>query len=151
MDINQQISHNVGHCLLCGSNWELREEPYTFGEVVSVFFSCFESYLRMIGQRSTYWSMAGRTFEWGSGSFWVYRQPFTWNFNWQLSVKLLDDSQNAIDPRGLRNRVAFFEKPYTMHGTHHSAWFRCIHEQCGCKRMYQVLRCPWAWSAIWRD
>jgi len=38
-----------------------------------------------------------------------------------------------------------------MHGTRHSACFRCLHEQSMCKRLHQVLESPSAWSAIWRE
>jgi hypothetical protein len=50
-------------------NWALREVQLAFDEVDRLLCSCFESYLRMIGQGPTYWSKASRTFEGRAGSF----------------------------------------------------------------------------------
>jgi hypothetical protein len=66
MDINEQISNNVGHCLSTGLKWALREVQLAFDEDDSPFFFYFENSLTITGQGSTYWSMASRTFE---GSF----------------------------------------------------------------------------------
>jgi hypothetical protein len=44
-------------------NWALHEVQLTFNEVNRLFFSRFESQLRMIGQAPTYWSKDSRTFE----------------------------------------------------------------------------------------
>ena len=44
-------------------NWALHEVQLTFDDVDRLFFSSFESKLRMIGQGPTYWSKVGDTFE----------------------------------------------------------------------------------------
>jgi len=59
--------------------WAMWEVPSAFDEVDSQIFQYFESWLRMIGQRSTYWSTACCTFGRSSGLFWAYQEPFTWN------------------------------------------------------------------------
>jgi len=52
-------------------NWALQEIQLAIDEVDSPFFSFFERRLRMIGQRSTFWSRDSSTFEGGTWSFWV--------------------------------------------------------------------------------
>jgi len=61
--------------------WALREVQFAFDEVDRLFYSHFESKLRMIGQGPTYWSKASRTFEGRTWSFWAYWQPFAWYYN----------------------------------------------------------------------
>jgi len=63
-------------------NCALHEVQLGFDEVDRLFFSGFESELRMIGQRPTYWSNASRKFEWGVWSFWDYWWLFAWNYDW---------------------------------------------------------------------
>jgi len=58
-------------------NWALREVQLAFDEVDRLFYSRFESYLRMIGQGPTYWSKASRTLEGHAWSFWAYQRLFT--------------------------------------------------------------------------
>jgi hypothetical protein len=57
-------------------NWTLREVQVAFNEVDCLFFSCFESWLRMIGQGPTYRSMASCTFEECTESFWAKQWTF---------------------------------------------------------------------------
>jgi hypothetical protein len=63
-------------------NWALLEVQLAFDEVNLLFCSRFESDLRMIGQGPTYWSKASRTFEGRGWSFWAYRWPFAWYYQW---------------------------------------------------------------------
>jgi hypothetical protein len=132
-------------------NWALREVQLAFDEVDSVIFSYFESSSRITGQGSAYGSTSSQTFERSPWSFRTYWRPFTWNYNRQRFLKLLDDSRTTNHTGGLRNRVARIEKPYTMHGTRHLVVFGHIQEQSGCKRLHQVLGSPWARSAVWRE
>jgi hypothetical protein len=44
-------------------NWALGEVQLAFDEVNLLFFSCFETLFRMLGQGPTYWSKASCTFE----------------------------------------------------------------------------------------
>jgi len=131
--------------------WALQEVQLAFDEVDSPIFSYFESSLRITGQGSAYGSTSSRTFERSSWSFWTDWRLFTWNYNRQRFLKLLDDSRTTHYPWGPRNLVGHIEKPYTMHGARHSAVFGRIHEHSGCKRPHQVLGSPWARSAIWRE
>jgi len=132
-------------------NWALWDVQLAFDEVDSPFFSYFESSLRIAGQGSTYWSMATKTFEGTSWSFWDDSWLFTWNYNWSLFIKLLDDSQITNYPSGCQNRVAPIEKPHTVHGARHAACSGCLDEHSGSRRPHQVLGSPWARSAIWRE
>jgi len=132
-------------------NYTLREVQLAFNEVDRRFFSRFESYLRMICQGRTYWSNASRTIEGRAWSFYAYRRPFAWYYDWECFIKLIGDKQAAINTWGLRNPVACFEEPHTMCGARHTAGFRCIHGQSQCKRPHQVLGSPCARSAIWRE
>jgi len=63
-------------------NCALSEVELGFDEVDHQFFSSFERELRMTGQRPTYWSKASHTFEGGAWSFWAYRRPFAWYYDW---------------------------------------------------------------------
>jgi len=132
-------------------DWDLRDVQLAFDEVDSPFFSPFKSSFRITGQRSAYGSMASWTFERSPSPFCADWRPFTWNGNWWLFLKLLDDSGTRNYPWGLWNRVARIQKPHTMHGIRHSACFGCIHELCRCNRPQQVLGSPCARSAIWRE
>jgi len=62
-------------------------------------------------------------------SYWAFRQPFTWNYDWYHFIKLLNDWGTSINPQSLLHRVARIEKPPSMHGIHLSACFGCVHEQ----------------------
>ena len=132
-------------------NWALQELHLAFNEVDSPILSYFESSLRITGQGSAYGSTSSWTFERSSWSFQTDWRPFIWNYNQQRFLKLLYDSRTTNYPWGRRNRVACIEKPHTVHGARHSAVFGRIHAQPGCKRPHQVLRSPWARSAIWRE
>jgi len=132
-------------------NWALQEVQLAFDEVDSPIFSYFKSSLRITGQESAYGSISRRTFERRSWSFRTDWRLFTWNYNRQRFLKLLNDLRTTNYPWGLWNRVAPIEKPHTMHGARHSAVFGRIHKQSGCKRPHQVLGSPWARSAIWRE
>jgi len=63
-------------------NRALREVQLAFDEVDRLFFSSFESWIRMIGKGPIYWSKAGRTFEEGASLFWAYQQPVAWKYDW---------------------------------------------------------------------
>jgi len=63
-------------------NGALCEVQLAFDEVNRLFYSCFESELRMIGQGPTYWSKASRTFEGRAWSFWADRRLFAWYYDW---------------------------------------------------------------------
>jgi len=63
-------------------NWLLHKVQLAFDELDSKFFSLFVRQSRMIGQGSTYWSTASRTFKWSAWLLWAYWQPFTLNYNW---------------------------------------------------------------------
>jgi len=63
-------------------NWALREVQLAFNEVDCLFFSRFERYLKMIDEGRTFWSKASRTFEGRARSFWAYRRPFAWYYDW---------------------------------------------------------------------
>jgi len=128
--------------------WALRGVQLAFNEVDSPSFSYFESSFRITGQGLAYKCTASRTFEGSSWSFRTDWRLYTWNYNWQCFLKLLNHSRTAHYPWGLRNRVAHIEKPLTMHGTRHSVCFACIHEQSWCKRPHQVWGSPWGQSAI---
>ena len=132
-------------------NEGVREVQLAFDEVNSPFFSYFESAIRITGLGSTYWSTDSRIFDVSSWSFWAHWRPFTRYNNRERFFKLLNDSRITIYPWGLRNRVARIEKPHTMHGACHSAWFGSIHEQSWCKRPHQVLGSPWVQLPIWRE
>jgi len=120
-------------------NWALWEVQLVFDEVNSWSFFYFESSLPIRDQESTYTSKASHTFEWRSGSFWADWRPFNWNYNWLRIIKLLDDSWIPNYTSLLRNRVAHYEKPHTMNGTHYSACFGCIEQQSRSKRPHKVL------------
>jgi len=105
----------------------------------------------MIGLEPTYWSQASRTFEGHSGLFWAYRWRFVWNYDWYCLLESPKDTRAAINTWGLWNRVAWIEESHTLHGTRHTAGFRCIAEQSRSQRPHQVLGSPWARSAIRRE
>jgi len=131
-------------------NWALQAVKLALDEVDRLYFSFFESWIKMICQGSTYWGMASCSFQGSSWPFWACQWPFTCNYTWLCFLKSLDDSGTGINPWGLPNRVACIEEPYTMHNADYTAGYRCIHETSRCKRPHQALGCPWAWSAIWR-
>jgi len=142
------ISPVIAHYM--DRNRALPEVQLAFYEVDSPVFSYFESSLRITPQGSAYGSTSSRTFDRSCWSFRTDWQPFTWNYHRQHFLKLLDDSGTTMYPSGVRNWVARIEKPDTMHGASHSTVFGRIHEQSGCKRPHEVLRSPWAQSAVWR-
>jgi len=109
-------------------NWALQKVPLAFGEIDRLFISSFESFSRRIGQGPTYQSKACCTCEGRSWLFWACWRLFASNYDWWCIFKLLSDLGAAINPSGLRNRVACIEEPHTMHGAHHTACFSCIHE-----------------------
>jgi len=61
-------------------NGALSEVQLAFNEVDHLFFSPFQSYLRMIGQRPTYCSKASGAFEICASSFSAYRWPCAWDY-----------------------------------------------------------------------
>jgi len=132
-------------------NWALGEVQLAFDEVYQLFCSAFESELRMIGQRHTHCRKACRTFERCAWSCWTCPRPLAWDYDRQWFLEWLEDMRTAINTSVLRNRVACIEEPHIMYGAHHTAGFRCIHEQSGWNGLRQVLGSPWAQSAIWRE
>jgi len=132
-------------------NWVLREVQLTFNVVDSPFFSSFKSYLRILGQGSTYWSKASHTFEGSSRLVWDYWRPFPWNHNWKCILKVLNDKGATIDPWGQWNRLPCNTEPYTLHGASHLACFGFIHQQSLCEMPHQVFVSSWGRSAIWRE
>ena len=62
-------------------NWALQEVQQAFDEVDSSFCSYFDSWLKITGEGSTYWSMASQTLEGSSWWFRVRWLQFTWNYN----------------------------------------------------------------------
>jgi len=131
-------------------NWALHKVQLASDDVDCLFYSRFDSWFRMTGQGPTYWSNASHTFEGCAWSFWAYRRPFAWYYDWYCFLKVLEDMRATINTWCLWNRVAGIEELHTMHGAHHIARYRCIHEQSRCERPHQVLESPWAWSAIGR-
>jgi len=132
-------------------NWALGEVQLTFDEVDRQIFSRFESWLRMIGQGTTYCSKTSCTFAGCAGSFGAHQRSFAQNYHGYRFLKLLDDTRAALNTWGLWNRVACIEEPHTMYGTRNTAGCRCIHEHSKCKRPHKVLGSLWARSVIWRE
>jgi hypothetical protein len=106
---------------------------------------------KLRGHGPTHWRKDNRRLYWHAWSFWDYRWPVAWQYDWSCFFNLLDDMWAAINTSGLRNWVGCFEELHTMHGTCHIAGFQCIHKQSGCKWPHQVLGIPWVQSAIWRE
>jgi len=132
-------------------NWALCEVQLAYDEVDRLFSSVFETRSRMIDHGPTYRRKASRGFEGRAGSCWAYRWPFATNYDWQCFLKLANDTRAAINTWGLRNRVAWIEKPHSMHGARHTAGVGCIPEQSRWKRPHEVFGSPWAGSAVWRE
>jgi len=107
-------------------NWVLWEVNMIFSKVERLFFSYLESYFRIIGPGSTYWSKPSGPFEGSSWLFWAYGQLFTENYIWYCFHQLLNAWGTTNNSWGLWNWVACIEKPHTMYGAHHPACFRCI-------------------------
>ena len=81
-------------------NWASQDVQQVFDMVDSLLFSYFESWWMIIGQHSTYWSMASHTFEGCSRSLWAYRWLFTWDYDWYCFPTSLDDWETTINPWG---------------------------------------------------
>jgi len=63
-------------------NWTSREIQLAFDEVDCLFISGFNSFFRIMGQGPTYWSNAPCASEGPAWSFWAYRWPVAWNYDW---------------------------------------------------------------------
>jgi len=123
-------------------NWAMYEVQLDFDEVDNLFYCYSETKSRMIGLESPCGRTASCTFEVGSWSFWTYWCTVTCNYNWYWFLRWLNHMQSTINLWVLQNQVACIEKPHTMHGTCHSASFRCIQKLSGCKRPNKVLAIP---------